>query len=192
MNHIVLASQSPQRKDILQTLRQPFIVAPSFIDEAAITANTHLERARLVAQAKATKVQIDYPESIIIAGDTYVLNGDQALEKPTSLQQATEMLTQLSGKTCLAITGVCYLDPAINFKHVQTVTTQFVFRELSNSEIAQYVANEPVLTWSAGFCPAYPTGAALVARIEGSFTSFTHGLPLEVITACLRKSGIQV
>jgi predicted house-cleaning NTP pyrophosphatase (Maf/HAM1 superfamily) len=50
----------------------------------------------------------------------------------------------------------------------------------------------PVTTWSAAFSPAYPYGMTLVARINGSFTGFTHGLPMEILIPLLRRSGIAV
>jgi septum formation protein len=188
--NIILASQSPQRKNLLSQLRIPFAVVPSKIDEAAITAKSHLERAKQVAFAKAKEVQKQYPNAIIIAGDTYVVDGEKEFEKPKSKQEAIEMLTHLSGKKVQELTGFAYFDAQQKIEVNTTVVVDFRFRTLSKHEIESYVANEPVLTWSASFCPAYDSGAALVEEVHGSLTSFTHGLPIELVAENLKKSGI--
>lgn len=187
---IILASQSPQRNNMLKQLRIPFEVVPSYIDEAAITAQTHVERAKQVALAKAKEVQEQYPDAIIIAGDTYVVDGEKEFEKPRSIEEAREMLAYLSGRSVQELTGFAYLDPKQNIEVNTTVVVSFTFRELSKEEIENYVANEPVLTWSAAFCPAYDSGAALIADVQGSLTSFTHGLPIELVTENLKRSGV--
>lgn len=192
MQPIILASQSPQRQAILATLGVPFTAQPADIDEQAITAATQHLRAKKIAQAKAYKIQALNPEAIILAGDTYVIHQDRVLEKPQTLIEAKEMLQYQSGKTLETVTGFCYLDAVHQIEYAETISTIFTFRELSETEINYYVANEPVLTWSAAFCPAYNSGMALVASSSGSFTGFTHGLPLEVVSEQLRLSGMML
>jgi septum formation protein len=190
MRQIVLASQSPQRKEILQSINIPFEVVPANIDEKAIQGKDHWDRAAKVAEAKARAIQKKCPDAIIIAGDTYIIDGDQALEKPESIDEARRMLLQQSGRMVVAVSGVCYLDTLKNIEIAETVETKTWFRRLSEAEIERYVTTEPVTTWSAAFCPAYDSGAALIERIGGSFTSFTHGLPMEVIIPLLKQSGV--
>jgi septum formation protein len=187
---VILASQSPQRRALMETLQVPFITAPADLDELAITAPTQVERAAAVALAKAQKVAQLYPDAIILAGDTYIVHQGRALEKPQSLDEARQMLREQSGQTHTEITGVAYLDPEFGIFENTTIQTECTFRELSETEIEHYVTTEPVLTWSAAFCPAYATGAALVASTRGSFTGFTHGFPLEFFVPLLRKSGV--
>jgi septum formation protein len=188
---IILASQSPQRRSLLQSLGVAFEVVPANLDEKAVVASNQPERARFIAQAKAQKVQQLYPRAIIIAGDTFVVKEEQVFEKPTSLIEAKQMLEQLSGQRMQALTGLCYLDADHDIESSQVVVTEFTFRPLSSEEIDRYINNNPVLTWSAGFSPAYPAGMALIASVSGSFTSFTHGLPLELVAELLKKSGIE-
>jgi septum formation protein len=192
MRQIILASQSPQRRDLLQTLNIPFEIIPADIDEKAITNPDLSKRAALIAAAKARKVAELHPNAIIIAGDTYIIDGNQALEKPETLDEARQMLRQQSGRMTTEVTGVCYLDKKNGIEHSSVVEAKTWFRQLSEAEIERFVTTEPVLTWSAAFCPAYLTSMALIDKIEGSFTSFTHGLPLEVIVPLLRQSGISV
>ena len=189
-SNIILASQSPQRKNMLATLGVPFEVVPSQIDEAAITAATHFERAKQVALAKAQAVHKKYPEAIIIAGDTYLVDGEKEFEKPVDVAEAQSMLEYLSGKKVQEVTGFAYIDQQNKIEVSTTVVVKLQFRQLSIKEIKRYVETEPVLTWSAAFCPAYDTGVALIASVEGSVTSFTHGLPIELVAENFRKSGV--
>jgi septum formation protein len=187
---VILASQSPQRRVMMETLGVPFQAVPAHLDELAITAPTQVERAAAVALAKAQTIAALYPNAVVLAGDTYVLFNDTALEKPRSLEEALQMLRTQSGQQLVAVTGVAYLDPEHHIVENTTIQTEFAFRELSEAEIERYVTTEPVVTWSAAFCPAYATGAALVAHTNGSFTSFTHGFPLEFFVPLLQRSGV--
>jgi septum formation protein len=197
---VILASQSPQRKAILSTLGIEFEVKPADIDEQAITAATQKKRAELVARAKAETIAATFPQQtssdlsmIIIAADTFVVDSaDNPLEKPVDLDEARSMLRRMSGNSLVEYTGVCYLDASAGIDFSTTIATELTFRDLSAAEIEKYVTEEPVMTWSAAFCPAYDTGAALIAQVNGSMTSFTHGLPIEEIVPLLRKSGLEI
>lgn len=188
---VILASQSPQRRAMMNTLGIPFEVMPAAIDEKAIVAATQVERAEQVARAKAEAVSRESTgnPAIIIAADTYIVDGDLVLEKPESLAEAQEMLRHQSGRTLVALSGFCYLDAEHLIDYSTTVTTECTFRHLSDQEIEEYVTTEPVLTWSAAFSPAYASGAALIASVSGSLTSFTYGLPMEELIPLLQQSG---
>jgi len=190
MPGIILASQSPQRKIILQTLGVKFQVIPAQVDEQQVQIKNVIKRAEMIARLKAETVLSLHPNKIVIAADTYSAIKNQVFEKPGSRDQARQMLKNQSGKTAHALTGFCYLDKKNKIDFSTTVDTEFKFRKLSNKEIERYIKNEPVTTWSAAFCPGYPTGAALTAWIRGSLTSFTHGLPIELVAQMLTKSGI--
>ncbi len=185
---IILASQSPQRKTIIQSLGVEFKVVPANIDEQAVVAEDPVKRAGLIARAKATAVQLQFPEAIVVAADTYIILKGEILEKPTSLVEAREMLSKQSGRVATAVTGFCYLDPQLELEVVKVATTEVEFRQLSTQEIDEYVTTQPVMTWSAAFCPAYDSGASLIKNINGSFTGFTHGLPLEELVPLLQRS----
>ncbi|MBP7842472.1 Maf family protein [Candidatus Woesebacteria bacterium] len=190
MQKIILASGSKQRKALLDALKIPFEVIPSDIDEKAITAFTQGERARLIALAKAQKVSSEYPEAIVIAGDTFTFFNGKAYEKPSDLEEAKVMLREQSGKQGTCFSGCAYLDPRNKIEFSTTAESTFIFRELSEAEIEKYVVNNPVLTWSAGFCPAYPEGINMIRAMAGSLSSFSHGLPMEIVVPLLEKSGI--
>lgn len=189
---IILASQSPQRQKLLATLPISFRSQPANIDEAAIQDADPVVRARLVAEAKLTAVHKHHPLAVLLAADTFVVLDGKTLEKPQNLTEAAQMLTALSGQEALAVTGFAYQDDLNEISYRGSVTTRFGFRELSDSEIFQFVEHNPVTTWSASFSPAYDQGIALVSWIDGSFTSFTHGLPLELVVPLMQQSGIAV
>lgn len=190
MQKIILASGSQQRKILMEALKIPFEVIPSNIDEKNITATSQKERARLIALTKAQEVSKQNPEAIVISGDTFTFFNGKSYEKPESLDQAVQMLREQSNQQGVCYSGCAYLDPKNGIEFSTTVETTFIFRELSENEIKKYVENNPVLTWSAGFCPAYPEGINMVRVVAGSLSAFSHGLPMEVVVPLLEKSGI--
>ncbi|MFH1967316.1 MAG: Maf family protein, partial [Patescibacteria group bacterium] len=113
-----------------------------------------------------------------------------AYEKPATKKEAKQMLKEQSGKSGVCLTGFAYLDRANSIIFSQTAITQLVFRDLSAQEIERYVSQNPVTTWSAGFCPAFPAGLALISQVNGSNTGFSHGLPLEMLAPLLKKSKL--
>ena len=190
MKKVILASGSKQRKTLMQALNIEFEIVPSDIDEKVISAKSEKERARLIALAKAKEVSKSNPDSIVISGDTFTYVSGKAYEKPESLEEAIQMLKEQSDQQGICYSGCAYLDPKNNIEFSTTVETTFIFRDLSENEIKKYVANNPVLTWSAGFCPAYPEGINMIRAVAGSLSSFSHGLPMEVVVPLLEKSGV--
>lgn len=187
---IILASQSKQRYKALRSLGINFEVIPANIDEQAVKAVNAVQRARQVAMAKAQRIAEKYPQAIVIAGDTYGVFKDKFFEKPQSLEEAERMLQELSGQEFQALTGFAYLDLAKNLSMATVKVVEVKMRQLSNYEIKNYVNSQPVLTWSAAFCPAYDSGAILIERMSGSYTGFTYGIPIEEVAKYLTKSGV--
>ncbi len=187
---IILASQSRQRYKLLKALNIDFEVKPANLNEQEIDASSQAKRAQELAAAKAEAIANRYPQAIVIAADTYGVASDKVLEKPKTKKEAKQMLEFLSERSFQALTGFCYLDSIHDIDFKTTKIIQVKFRKLSTIEIEDYVQTQPVLTWSAAFSPAYDTGMALIESIHGSFTAFTHGLPVEELTRFLRKSGV--
>lgn len=190
MPEIILASSSEQRKKLLTAAGWQYQVHPATLDEQALVTPPNTNRALYLAGRKAEEVARSFPADVVIAADTIVSLGKDILEKPNSLDQASAMLHQLSGQTFEVHTGVVLQYGG----HVQRklVRTTAQMRDLTEAEINQYVHQNPVTSWSAGFSPAYPAGMALLARVDGSFTALTHGLPLEVISGWLTELGVNV
>lgn len=189
---IILASQSPQRKEMLSTLGIEFEVKPADVDEQGYQISDLAQRAQDLALMKAEVVTQDHPQAIVIAADTYGDFDGQALEKPENLAQAREMLKLQSGNWLKGYTGFAYLDLVNNVEINKVAEFKFLFRPLSEQEIEYYINNNPVTTWSAAFAPAHPSGAALIEHVDGSLTAFTHGLPMEWVVEGLRESGVSI
>jgi septum formation protein len=180
----ILASQSPQRVKLLATLPYNFKSFPAAIDEAKVPYKNPKDKAKRIALAKAEAVAKQIKgEAIIIAADTFCLCKGQILEKPKSKAVAREMLELQSDKEIEAITGYAFIyqnDQEKNIKN-DVVISKLHFRKLATSEIENYIAHQPVLTWSAAFSPAYDAGMALLTSSKGNLTAFTHGLPLNLV-----------
>lgn len=187
---VVLASQSKQRRALMDSLGISYQVVPAHVDEKAITHPDPYVRAQMVAEEKARAIAPQFPDALIIAADTFLLFGAQYLEKPATKKEATQMLQKLSGKEALTITGLCCLNTKTDTVYLHSVTTICTFREFTKQQIKYYVKNNTVIEWSGGFSPAYHAGAALIADVSGSLTSFTHGLPMELVIPQLQKNGV--
>lgn len=191
MPRIILASASPQRKNLFDALNLPYEIIAADIDEQIIRDPDPKNQALLIARAKCEAVAAR-EQAIIIAADTFCVYQNKTFEKPRDTNEATKMLTALSGNTAVAYTGLCYFDRERGIDETALAETKFAFRELMPDEIARYVEIFPITTWSAAFSPAYPYGMTLISNISGSFTGFTHGLPMEFLVPLLRRSGIAV
>lgn len=183
---LVLASQSPQRLAIVRALGLEVVQDPANIDEKSVRHEDPAIQAKLIAEAKARAVALRHPDSLIIAADTYCVLDAVVYEKPVDLDDARRMLREQSGKMMQEVTGIALYNTKTSKMLSDVKVVDVTFRDLTEKEIERYVTTEPVLTWSAAFCPAYETGMVLIESINGSFTSFTHGLPIEWLIEKLR------
>jgi len=191
MQKVILASGSAQRKNLFSILNIPFSVIPADVDEKLIRDNDLKIQAEMIARAKAEKIA-SQNAGIVIAADTFVVLDKQVLEKPVDLEEARAMLRMQSDREVVVYTGFCYLDGENKIDFSTTSIINMRLRKISDKEIDAYVEKFPVTSWSAAFSPAYPYGATLISEISGSFTGFTHGLPLDMLIPLLRKSGFEV
>lgn len=188
MQELVLASGSEQRQKLVATLNLPFRVQAADIDEQAVPFRDHYDKARSIAVAKARAVAAHCDaNTIVIAADTFCHLQGRILEKPKNLVEAAEMLRFQSGQALEVLTGYAFMDLLSGEQMVGCEVVQMKMCQLTETDIERYVTTEPVLTWSAAFSPAYDTGMALIERIDGNFTAFSHGLPLDLLRQFLRK-----
>ena len=191
VSKIILASNSLQRKLMMDSLGFEYEIISSFINEGKIEETDPRKRAVKLAQLKALDVATRYPTAMVIAADTFGVLEAQILEKPKSKAEAAKMLELMSGRWLTALTGVAFESLKIKEQKSKLFETIFKFRELSAGEIKRYVSEQPVTAWSAGFCPGYPAGAALIEKVDGDLTSFLYGLPVPWVAQQLRLSGIE-
>jgi septum formation protein len=182
---LVLGSSSPRRREILASVRVPFVVVAASADETlrdGEDSDAYLER---VTRAKLDAVRAVAPRdapAILVADTTVVLDG-AILGKPEDLGEAERMIARLAGRTHEVKTRF-----AIDTRHEETVTTRVTFRPLSPLLIRAYAESGEGLD-KAGAYAVQGLGAAIVSRIEGSYTNVV-GLPACEVVVALTSLGL--
>jgi septum formation protein len=174
MAHLVLASSSPRRRELLAQLGLQFDIFSPDIDESMIASESASAYVERLARAKAEAVQLRYPESIIVAADTSLSVDGLILGKPESKQHAFDMWQQISGRKHDVFSGVCVRTKSQIYSIV--VRTQVEFQTLSVQDMESYWATgEPI--GKAGAYAIQGIAARYIPRIEGSYSNVV-GLPL--------------
>jgi septum formation protein len=187
-NSIILASESPRRRHLLENAGLTFSVIPSSVDETSVPVDLPEDHVRLLADAKAAEIAEQHSKSWIIGADTIVLIGETVLGKPATPDEARQMLRALSGKTHRVLTGYCICCKAAERKISEAVETKVRFKTLTETEIDWYVStNEPFD--KAGAYAIQGLGSFLVRSIEGSYTNVV-GLPVCEVIEHLIKEGV--
>lgn len=178
---LLLASQSPRRKELLEQAGYTFEVHPAKAEET-FDLNCSLDEAlEKVALHKALEVYDLYPEYLTLAADTIVVYDQQILGKPKSEQDAWDCLKMLSGQTHQVKTGVCLLYQ--NQKKCFVQTSEVHFRDLSDLDIYHYVSSGKCMD-KAG---AYGIQECdFVEWLDGSYSNVV-GLPMEALQEVLTR-----
>ena len=185
--HLVLASASPQRKQLLEGLGLSFEVHPSGFDESSCEEASPIERCKHLAAHKAQEVNECFPDSFVIGCDTLVVasNGD-LLEKASTPQLAREAISLLSGSTCHVHSGLSVFDPGQN--HFDGVSSSAVtFKTLTDEEIDWWISTNLWQDRSGSFQIDGP-GQLMIEHIEGDWSSIV-GLPVFLLGELLGKAG---
>ncbi len=180
---IILASNSPRRKELLSELGINFAVVPPHGEEIFSKTAPPDEIVVSLARAKAHEVAQNYPHDIIIGADTIVVHEKKILGKPESAENAAEMLTSLSGKQHAVYTGVCVVKNGEEFAFAEMTRVEFF--KLSQEEISSYVQTGEPLD-KAGAYGIQGKGKVLVRRIEGDYYNVV-GLPVARLWRLLKK-----
>ncbi len=175
---IILASQSPRRKELLGLLNLPFtiLVKPDIEEDFHPTMPVN-EVASFLAQKKMMAYQQELlnENNLIITADTIVIVDDEILGKPTSYDTAYTMLRRLSGKKHQVVTGVCI---ASNAKQIVFSDTSDVwFKELSENEINYYIQSGSPYDKAGGYGIQEWIGSIAITKINGSYHN-VMGLPI--------------
>ena len=132
---LILASQSPRRRNLLARAGIEFSVIPSSVDETALPLSSPETYVRVMADAKAEDISEKYPDKWVIGADTIVLIDGSILGKPGSKSEARAMLNQLSGQTHQVLTGYAICCKIKNRNFSETITTAVRFKNLTDEEI---------------------------------------------------------
>ncbi|KAA8732711.1 septum formation inhibitor Maf [Acinetobacter qingfengensis] len=171
---IILASQSPRRKDLLQQVGLDFSIQIANINETPLLNEKVEQYIQRIAMAKAQTIAKQQPDAIVIAADTTVTVDSEILGKPEHQQHALYMWQKLSGRLhqvkttiVIAYASQCWHD---------TVTTDILFKDLTDEEMLAYWQTGEPLDKAGGYA-IQGRAAAWVKRMEGSYSNVV-GLPL--------------
>lgn len=179
---LILASQSPRRKELLEGLGYVFDVIPSNSAETFDSSLPLDEALEKVALHKAEDVFEKHPEDLVLAADTIVVLDGKILGKPKNKEETSKMLHALSGRTHEVKTGLSLVCKSHRYSGVET--TQVVFRPLSDQEIEDYVSKGTCLD-KAGSYGIQETD--FVDHYKGSYSNVV-GLPLATTDILLKET----
>jgi septum formation protein len=183
---VILASQSPRRRELLTLIGIAHVVQPADIDETLFDGETPVGHSERLAREKAHTIAHRDPDAVVIAADTIVVVDGAILGKPKDTADARAMLQRLSGRGHEVYTAIAVAHGERTVSAVERVGV--VFRPLGDAEIAAYVATgEPMDKAGAYGIQGY--GATIVERVEGDYFSVV-GLGLRRLVALLAELGI--
>ena len=181
---VVLASQSPRRRELLQLVGIAHEVRPANIDESYLAGERPREHAERLARTKAKTIEAR--DAVTIGSDTIVVVDGDVLGKPTDEADAARMLRRLSGRSHVVITAVAAEWKGRLVSDVEEVDV--TFRALDEGDIAAYIATgEPMDKAGAYGIQGY--GATIVQRVNGDYFA-VMGLPVNRLVRLLEGLGL--
>jgi|SaaInlStandDraft_6_1057023.scaffolds.fasta_scaffold07931_4 septum formation protein len=183
---IVLASQSPYRRALLERLKVSFSTcAPDFKEDSLKDKNLPVEKlCRALALEKAKSVQHMFKQEVIIGSDQIAVFNNEFLNKPGSPKNAINQLKKLSGSMHKLYTSLCVLHNGNIYEHVNI--TELHMRPLSDQQILSYVQKDNPID-CAGSYKLEKAGIALFNAINTTDSSAIVGLPMIELTSILLK-----
>ena len=183
---IVLASQSPRRRELLSLIGIPHDVQPADLDESVLPGEVPPDHAERLARSKAEAIALREPAAVVIGADTIVVLDGDILGKPRHANEAATMLRRLSGRTHTVYTAVAVAHRGRTVSGVESV--EVTFRPLSARQIEAYIATgEPMDKAGAYGIQGY--GAVIVERVHGDYFA-VMGLALGRLVGLLDEVGV--
>jgi septum formation protein len=184
---LILASASPRRRELLDTLGLPYIIIPSNAEEQVPPDTPPHKAAESIALCKARSVAATHPRDTVLAADTIVVVDGKIFGKPRSRAECEAMIAAYSGKTHEVITGVAI----IKGEEIRcfSETTRVTFRTVTEEEIARYAATDEPYDKAGGYAVQGLAGI-FIERIEGDYNNVV-GLPLCRVYKELKTLGEQ-
>ena len=184
---LMLASTSPRRREILETLGIDFTIVVVDVDEDVRAGESPEDMVLRLAAAKAEAAAVA-PGSLVLGADTAVVVDGEILGKPRDEADALAMLARLSGRVHRVLTGVALRGPHGTRSILSETDVQF--REIGRDEaLAYWHSGEP--QDKAGGYAVQGLGGIFVERIRGSYSGVV-GLPVFETVALLREAGFEV
>ena len=183
---LVLASQSPRRKELLGILGIPFEVIPADIAEVPGPGESPEQFVVRAAREKGIEVAARVSNSVVLSADTVVTIDGLILGKPEDEAHAIRMLQQLSGRQHVVYTAVCVIDQIHGGMHEALEKTVVWFNDMTEAKIIDYVRREDVLD-KAGAYAIQGFAGVYISKIEGNYGN-VMGLPLPVVHDFLSRT----
>jgi septum formation protein len=190
MPRIVLASQSTSRRRLLEDAGLKPTIIVSNVDEETdffnAMAPVDMVIALAISKAHTVREMIDYPAIIIGCDSTFDVDG-VSFGKPGTPEVAIERAQKISGRTGLLHTGHCIIDTEQGIEIADRVTTKVTFSEMTEEEIADYVASEEPLHVAGGFT-LDGFGSPFIPVIEGDYTNVV-GVSMPFLRSAMKQLG---
>lgn len=190
MKALILASGSQSRREILNSTGFPYLVDPSNFEEDMTLKMAPADLAIFLSLGKARDVAKRHSNAIVLGADSFGIYKNELLGKPHTLKRAKEMLTMLSGKSHIFVTGFTLIDTDSGKTYSESVETKVYLKKLTDRVIDEYLAKDDVLD-KAGAYTIQGEGSKLIEKIEGDFNN-VMGLPLSRVLVALSEFGIDI
>lgn len=182
---VILASQSPRRRELLSHMGVTFDVIVRGVDEYFPKQLAPVDAVRYIAENKAAVFKTEITNELVIAADTIVVIEGQILGKPKDRVDAVEMLMRLSGKKHEVITAVALLHKGS--VHTFHEVTEVYFRKLTEGEMGYYVDHYRPYDKAGGYGIQEWVGMVAIEKIVGSYTNVV-GLPTQQLYHILKTT----
>jgi len=180
MEHpLVLASQSPRRRELLEILGIPFSVVVSTADETVKAGESPENYVVRVARAKGMEVVSRVSNSVVLSADTVVTIDGEILGKPADRSNAIQMLEKLSGRDHSVYTAVCVIDQSRGRMSEGLDQTRVWLNPMTRTQILDYIDRENVMD-KAGAYAIQGFASVYIPKIAGSYSN-VMGLPLALV-----------
>ena len=183
---IILASQSPRRRELLTLIGIPHEVQPADLDESLQPGEEPVPHAERLARSKAEAIAAREPGAVIVGADTIVVLDGEILGKPATPHEARATLKKLSGRTHTVHTAVAVSRHGRTVSGVESV--EVTFRPLTSAQIDAYIATGEPMD-KAGAYGIQGFGAVIVERVHGDYFA-VMGLALGRLVGLLEEVGV--
>jgi septum formation protein len=188
---IVLASTSPFRRELLSRLGLPFEIADPAVDEASRPGETPEATALRLSEEKARAVASRFPDALIIGSDQVACLDGQIFGKPGTHENAVRQLQTMRSRSVNFFTGLCLFNARTGVAHLRGVPTLVTFRNLTDTEIENYLRKEQPYN-CAGSAKSEGLGIAVIARMDGEDPNALIGLPLIALCDLFKLENINI
>ncbi|AIL33255.1 Maf family protein [Basilea psittacipulmonis] len=193
--HLILASSSKYRQEMLKRLGLPFTAISPDIDETRHQQESPQDLALRLSYEKACAIAQTHPDAIVIGSDQVACLGDEVLGKPGNFETAFQQLKAQSNQTLYFHTALTVIhgwhvaehQPRIVYR--ENVPTICAYRELSDDEITHYLHTEKPFD-TAGSAKAESLGISLMQYMRSDDPTAIIGLPLIALSRMLRDCGL--